>query len=247
MTVVRAVAATGRGRVRAGNEDAVLVFGWLSQAERPELVELRAPAISVPLVCAVADGMGGHAAGEVASLLALTHTARAYPGWSTAEAARTGLLAVNEALHTRGDADPGTTGMGTTIAGIVLHARRALCFNIGDSRVHRISDGYVEQISVDHVATGPDGKPTTRLTQSLGEPPDRRLEPHVLELPLTPAPARFLICTDGVTSVLDRAGFRDLCRRGELDDLVTGLRDAVYEAGAEDNLSLIAVDVPGVG
>lgn len=247
MSIVRVVATTGRGRVRQGNEDAVLVFEWLSQAQRPQLVELRAPVTSVPLVCAVADGMGGHAAGEVASLLALSHTAREHHEWSTVEATRAGLLAINEAVYAHGSASAGTTGMGTTIAGVVLLAQRGICFNIGDSRIYRISDGYVEQFSVDHVATGPDGTPTTRLTQSLGEPPDRLLEPHVTEVALKPATSRFLICTDGVTSVLGLAKFRDLCRQAELHDLVMGLRDAVYEAGADDNLSIIAVDVPGVG
>ncbi|WIX92517.1 PP2C family serine/threonine-protein phosphatase [Amycolatopsis sp. DG1A-15b] len=223
----------------------MLVFGWLSQALRPQLVELRAPTTSLPLVCAVADGMGGHAAGEVASTLALTYTAQDYHEWTTADAVRAGLLAINERVYARGAADAWTTGMGTTIAGLIFQARRGICFNIGDSRVHRISDGYVEQISVDHVATEPDGAPTSRLTQSLGEPPDRRLEPHVIEFPLTGEQSRFLICTDGVTSMLRAADFRGLCRRTELDDLVMGLRDAVYEVGADDNLSLIAVDVPG--
>lgn len=246
MSVVRAVATTGRGRVRPSNEDAVLVFEWLSQAQRPQLIELRAPATSVPLVCAVADGMGGHAAGEVASIAALSHTAGEYHEWSTVEATHAGLRAVNEAVYARASASAETTGMGTTLAGIVILAERGICFNVGDSRVYRISDGYVEQLSVDHVATEPDGAASGRLTQALGEPPDRPVEPHVVEVPLT-APSRFLICSDGVTSVLGLAAFRDLCREAELHDLVTGLRDQVYAAGAHDNLSVIAVDVPGVG
>jgi serine/threonine protein phosphatase PrpC len=246
MSVVRAVATTGRGQVRPGNEDAVLVFEWLSQAQRPQLVELRAPATSVPLVCAVADGMGGHAAGEVASVVALSHTAGEYHEWSTIEATRAGLLAVNEAVYARADASAETTGMGTTLAGIVILAEQGICFNVGDSRVYRISDGYVEQLSIDHVVTEPDGTPSSRLTQALGEPPDHPLEPHVVEVPLTATPSRFLICSDGVTSVLELAKFRDLCRETGLHDLVTGLRDAVYEDGAHDNLSIIAVDVPGI-
>jgi len=134
--------------------------------------------------------------------------------------------------------------MGTTIAGIVFMAEKGICFNVGDSRVYQITDGYVEKLSVDDAAVGPDGSPTNRLTQALGEPPERLLDPHVVEVPLTDAPSRFLLCTDGVTSVLDMATFRDLCRTAELHDLVTGLRDAVYDGGAEDNLSIIAVDMP---
>jgi serine/threonine protein phosphatase PrpC len=247
MTVIRAVATTGRGLERSGNEDAVLVFEWLSQAQRPQLVELRAPASSVPLVCAVADGMGGHAAGEVASMVALSHTAGEYHQWSTIEATRAGLQAVNEAVYARSGTSADMTGMGTTLAGIVVLAEKSICFNVGDSRVHRISDGYVEQLSVDHVVTEPDGTPSSRLTQALGEPPDRPLEPHVVEVTPTAAPSRFLICSDGVTSMIELAKFRDLCREIELHDLVTGLRDAVYEAGATDNLSIVAVDVPAVG
>ncbi|ONI84540.1 hypothetical protein ALI22I_28720 [Saccharothrix sp. ALI-22-I] len=243
MNLVRAMALTGRGLVRSANEDAVLVFEWLSQAPRPHLVELRTPS-TPPLVCAVADGMGGHAAGEVASALALADVAGRYPGWTDAATTRAGLLSVSQGIHDTAARDVETAGMGTTVAGVLLLDGKALCFNVGDSRVHRITDGYVDQLSTDDAAIGPDGVATNMLTQSIGDP-SGRLDPHVVEVPLDGDPTRFLLCTDGVTSVLDAAAFRKLCRADELDELVIGLRDAVYEAGADDNLSIIAIDVPG--
>lgn len=243
MSAVRAVALTGRGRVRTANEDAVMVFEWISQAPRPHLVELRAGA-TAPLLCAVADGMGGHPAGRLASALALELTAQQYPEWTDQAALRAGLVLVNTALHDAACRHANTKGMGTTIAGIVFVGERVLCFNIGDSRVYQITDGYVEQLSVDDTAPAPDGKPSNRITQALGDPPGR-LDPHIVEVPLTGEASRFLLCTDGVTSVLDPACFRRLCRSPELAALVAGLRDAVYQAGAEDNLSIVAVDLPG--
>ncbi|HKS50157.1 MAG TPA: protein phosphatase 2C domain-containing protein [Amycolatopsis sp.] len=242
MTTARAVAMTARGRVRPGNQDAVVVFEWMSQTPRPQLVELRAD-VTTPALCAVADGMGGHAAGELASSLALAHTVSRYHDWTDVETLRAGLVAVNDAVFEAAGRDPRTTGMGTTIAGITVAADRMRCFNVGDSRVYRITDGYVEQLSVDDTAKAPDGTATNRLTQALGDPPGGRFRPHVTEVELDGRPARFLLCTDGVTAMLDPALFRKLCRTAGLHDLVTGLRDAVYDAGAEDNLSIAAVEL----
>ncbi|QKV74893.1 PP2C family serine/threonine-protein phosphatase [Amycolatopsis sp. Hca4] len=242
MTTVQVAAMTARGRVRAGNEDAVAVFGWLSQVAHPQVVELRA-GLTTPLVCAVADGMGGHAAGEVASAFALTETITRATAWTDVEAIRAGLTAVNEAVLDLASRSPGTAGMGTTVAGLAVTTGGIFCFNVGDSRVYQVTDGFVELLSVDDAVIAPDGSATSSLTQAIGDPSGPRFRPHVCEVIAEGPSSRFLLCSDGVTGVLEADAFRKLCRQPELRDIVTGLRDAVYDSGAEDNLSIIALDV----
>jgi serine/threonine protein phosphatase PrpC len=228
---VRVTALTARGIVRQANQDAVVAADWLSQAAEPRVVELAAD--GPLLLFAVADGLGGHNAGDLASRLAVGDLVARYPGWTSAEAVRAGLIAVSETLHHTAARAPATAGMRTTVAGLLLAASGARVFNVGDSRVYRITDGYLEQLSVDHAS----GRST--LTQALGDTPGG-LDPHVGD---APAQGRYLLCTDGVHGVLDERVLRRSCRLDDAAKLVEALRDEVYAEGAPDNLSLLVVDV----
>jgi protein phosphatase len=242
--IVRAVAMTGRGSVRTRNEDALLIFDWLSQAPRPQLVELRS-AFTPPLICAVADGLGGHPAGAAASRLALTRLIDGYPDWTDAAAARDGLLSISEAVYETGRRHPDTDGMRTTVAGVLIHHDRLLCFNVGDSRAYRITDGYLEQISTDDAVLDSDGRPTDRVTQTVGDPPQTPPTPHITDVPLDAArPTRLLLCTDGVTGPVALPLLRRACRERQPARIVRALRDAAYHAGAPDNLSAAVIDIP---
>ncbi|PPK61480.1 protein phosphatase 2C domain-containing protein [Actinokineospora auranticolor] len=240
LDVVRAVAMTARGRVRDGNEDAVSVFGWFSQSAEPLVVDLRADGRS-PLLCAVADGMGGHAAGEVASATALVTAADRYLDWTGAKETAVGLTGISAELNELGNRVVETTGMGTTIAGVVITPGSVLCFNIGDSRVYQVADDGLAQLTVDDAITGPCGG----LTQAMGDPPDPGPLPHVLDLELAGASTRFLLCSDGVSSVLTPDEIADLSRIPDPVDLVTAIRDTVYDFGAPDNLTAVVLDIPG--
>ncbi|WP_018680727.1 PP2C family protein-serine/threonine phosphatase [Actinokineospora enzanensis] len=234
-TAVRAVAMTGRGRVREGNEDAVLVFGWFTQSSEPAVVDLRAQP-SRTVLCAVADGMGGHAAGEVASATALVTAADRYLAWTTPGETAAGLVDINAELYDLANRGVETSGMGTTIAGVLVAADHAVCFNIGDSRVYDITRGTLTQLTVDDAVTG-------GLTQALGDPPDPGPVPHVLELPLS-TPTRLFLCTDGISSVLDPGTLHNLCRIPDPVALVDTLRTTVYGLGAPDNLTAVVLDIP---
>ncbi|MFG1802918.1 PP2C family protein-serine/threonine phosphatase [Micromonospora carbonacea] len=237
---VRVCAVTARGAVRTGNEDAVLVLDWISQSPRARVTDLTT-AWTPPLACAVADGLGGHRAGELASRLAAADLANRYIAWDSPRAVHDGIVAVGRALHDTAARQPGTAGMRTTIAGVLLTGDGAYVFNVGDSRAYRITDGYLEQLSVDD--SGPDG---ATVTQCLGDPPAAPLAPHVALASLDPAGARFLLCTDGVHGQLDERRLRAICRTPDPRALVETLRDEVYAAGAADNLTAVVVDVlPG--
>ncbi|BCJ39759.1 hypothetical protein GCM10010168_77850 [Actinoplanes ianthinogenes] len=232
MSRVKVTSLTGRGLVRSGNQDAVLAFDWICQAAEPRVVELAVDG-PPPLLFAVADGLGGHNAGDLASRLAAGDLVARHPGWDTAEAMHAGLIAISENLHHTAGRAPATAGMRTTVAGLLLHGGGARVFNVGDSRVYRITDGYLEQLSVDH-ASG-----RSMLTQALGDAPGG-LDPYVAD---TPAEGRYLLCTDGVHGVLDDRVLRRSCRLDDAAKLAEALRDEAYAEGAPDNLSLLVVDV----
>ena len=234
-------AVTARGSVRQTNQDTLLVLDWISQADEPRPLCMQA-SVAPPAVLAVADGLGGHRAGELASRLAAQEIARRGAGWAGEPAVRDGLSAVNQVLAAVAANDPETAGMATTVAGIALTSAGMVAFNVGDSRVYQIVEGYPEQLSVDDAVTVPDGAPTGRITQALGDggsPP----RPHTRPVPVVGEKARILICSDGLSGVLPLNQLRKLCRQPDLDELVRGLLEAAFDAGAPDNVSIIAADL----
>jgi len=238
--VVRVAAVTGRGRVRPANEDAVLALGWLSQSHRPMPVVIEA-GLAPNATFAVADGLGGHAAGATASWLALNELAARSGEWADAQAVRDGLEQINQAVHAASLDDPRLRGMATTIAGVIVTPEEVWCFNVGDSRIYRITDGYPEQISQDDSLLDGSGEPTNIVTQVLGGSQEDPLVPHLTTLPTEPT--RFLLCSDGVTGPIGREDFRVICRQPDLVALMRQLFDAAYEAGAPDNVSILALDI----
>jgi PPM family protein phosphatase len=219
-------AFTHQGRVRTNNEDSITVGGWVSDVamtgprrSRHELTE--------PFLVAVADGMGGHAAGEVASRYAIKRlAAEAFAGEETDIAAT--LAAINAELYQTMAAEPSLRGMGTTVVGLVLTPNRAIWFNLGDSRLYgyrggrreqvtigehsldRYVGGRLEQVSTDDV---PPGGRRGAITQALGSGSRfTPVAPHIGTDDL-PVPSRWLLCSDGLTDMLgdDAIRARALC------------------------------------
>ena len=159
--------------------------------------------IDDPVVVAVADGLGGHPAGEEASALAVRWLARAAANLSTEAAVRDALLACNEAIYADADRDPERDTMGTTIAGVAMTEQSVIVFNVGDSRVYRFDDPGLVQLSVDDNEAPARGQIRSPiLTQTLGGSWDvAPIEPHLVTQPLGDA-ARYLICSDGLTDAI---------------------------------------------
>jgi PPM family protein phosphatase len=230
-------AFTHRGRLRAGNEDSITVAGWVSD------IEMSAPrrsrhALDAPVLVAIADGMGGHAAGEMASRYAIKRLAGAT--LAAAQAAVADELAdINAELHQTMAAAPSLLGMGTTVVGLLLSTSRALWFNVGDSRLYRLREGRLEQLSIDDV---PPGVRSGTITQALGGGYSfMPIAPHIggqdLELP-----SRWLLCSDGLTDMLSDAEIaRGLAASDE--DALRALFTQAMEAGGADNISIILVSV----
>jgi len=247
------------GPVRRQHEPAVSPIGWGSATDCGRVREVNEDAfLAVPPLFVVADGMGGHAAGEVASRLALaSFAALAEHGSISAQDALNAVAAGNQAILDSAAAHPEWAGMGTTIAGLALvragGEEHWMVFNVGDSRVYRLAGGQLTQLTVDHSeveelvqqgvlrrdeALGYAGRNV--ITRSLGTAPapfaDSWIFPPV-------GGERFLVCSDGLTREIDDTEIEDCLRHVADPELAAAelVRRAV-QAGGHDNVTVIVVD-----
>ena len=240
MTGLRWGAATDVGRLRRVNEDSVLT--------------------ATPLF-AVADGMGGHAGGEVASDVALTTLDERFAAEPhTTQALVQAVRDANTAIYERALAQANLHGMGTTLTGVALVERdgheRLAVVNVGDSRTYVLQDGILQQITRDHtyvedlVMAGEITADEARVhpqrhivTRALGIEPDVQVD--AWEAP-PGAGDRYLICSDGLFNEIDD---------GQISAVLTGTTDPqeaadtlvelANEAGGRDNITVIVLDVTG--
>jgi PPM family protein phosphatase len=222
--------ATHVGLVRDTNEDALLVAD-----------ERR--------VFAVADGLGGHPAGEVASELAVRTIDGQLSAEEIAAADNPGKLltqtlqAAHRAILEDASDDPGREGMGTTAVVSMFPdgSRDAWVAHVGDSRAYLLRNGELHQLTEDHASNGLFGR--GGITQALGTQDD--VEPDFLHIEFEAAD-RLVMCTDGLTDML---GEDDIARI--VDDAETAqdacdlLVEAAMGRGGVDNITVIVVDVAG--
>ncbi|MFN8193265.1 MAG: protein phosphatase 2C domain-containing protein [Nocardioidaceae bacterium] len=240
-------AATDVGQVRAVNEDSFLAS---------------------PPVFVVADGMGGHDGGDVASAIVVDEFSRFGGDELDARAAAARIterlracqrrILDYAAQHRAGGAARWYSGTTAVVAVLVVQEGRPcwLVANLGDSRAYRLTEGGLHQVSVDHsvvqelvdagtitpaeVATHPERHVVTR---ALGGPDD--LDPDFFLLPL-PDAERLLLCSDGVTGMIgdDRVG-SILADTEDPRDAADRLVAAAVAAGGRDNATAVVVDVVG--
>ena len=237
---VRTGHASDVGRVRDHNEDALLV---------------------TDRVWAVADGLGGHAAGEVASRLAVDVLGRlAEREVAGPDDVAAAVAEANDRILAAQEDHPEQRGMGTTVTGLALAGGgdpRWVVFNVGDSRVYRVAGGAAEQLTRDHsevaelVEAGlldPEDAATHPMrhviTRSLGI--SREVVTDTWVRPVEPG-EWFVVCSDGLTNEVDE----DLLARivqdaAEPQAAADALVAAALEAGGRDNVTVVvlAVDDP---
>ncbi|GAA3751934.1 PP2C family protein-serine/threonine phosphatase [Salinactinospora qingdaonensis] len=241
---VTVTALTHRGAVRKANEDAV-VMGSLTVAG----ADMNAPARCVlPLtgsvVVAVADGLGGHAAGEIASEHAVHRMAESGPNIQRPEDVDELLKHVDEEIKEHAGQHAEFSGMGTTVAGMLLTSEGNFWFNVGDSRTYRLQDGRLIQLSQDDspsLPPGEDGAPITTnfITQSLGGSGAHAMTPHVGRDP-EPGPGAWLMCSDGLSDLVPLEEMERIIASSDGDQLaVHRLWEAAMEASGRDNISII--------
>lgn len=231
-------AASDIGRVRSSNQDSGYAGGNLFF---------------------VADGMGGHAGGDIASAITAQHVAQADSPLEGAEQAEQKLIDLlwqaNEKLSETVLIHPEIAGMGTTFSGIMINGTKVTIAHIGDSRVYLVRDGAVKQITSDHtfvqrlVDTGriteeealihPRRSVLMRVLGDVEQFPEVDVETFE-----TKPGDRWLVCTDGLSGVVPLA----IMKRILLSELTTReatelLLGEALEFGAPDNVTVVLVDV----
>lgn len=226
--------ATNVGLLRNHNEDAVSPTDMGTQSGQ--------------LVIGVADGMGGHVAGEVASSLAI-ETAIAADGGPVEK-----VEAANDAVLERSRLDRGLRGMGTTLTLAVLSDNKLEIGHIGDSRAYLRRSGSLRQLTTDHslmaemIAAGeldPEEAAVhpyrSVITRAIGL--DKELQVEHLTTDLEPED-RVVLCTDGLTNMVTDDGIAEfLDQNGSPAEAVWALVEAANAAGGIDNVTVAVIDV----
>jgi type VI secretion system protein ImpM len=222
----RSAAATDMGSVRTNNEDCFI--------ERPEHG-----------VWAVADGMGGHSHGEVASRMVCDAVADIQLNGTFEDAVETAsrrLLEVNDHLvRSTVGAHPADRS-GSTVVTLLMRAGRSAVLWAGDSRVYRCRAGRLEQLSQDHSLAalgGAEVAESTVITRAIGVQPDLTLDVH--RDAVQPGD-RFLLCSDGLSRVVSNEQICELVQTTDLRAAVDGLIKATLDAGAPDNVTVLIAE-----
>ena len=228
------------GMVRAGNEDSALTSNAL---------------------VAVADGMGGHAAGEVASRIAIQVLAMNSRIISTKDIDQesaddifaTSISDIDDALANAADDNPSLTGMGTTLSALFLRGSAVALLHVGDSRIYRLRGNTFEQLSRDHtviqelldqgsiteaeIATHPQRSVLTQVLMG-----DGRSQPSLTIFDVK-SDDRYLLCSDGLTGVLSDKEIKSILKGKARGAAVDALVDAAYVQGAPDNVTVVVADL----
>jgi PPM family protein phosphatase len=228
------------GLVREGNEDS----GF----------------ISADLI-AVADGMGGHVGGEVASKTAIKTLSKLQHLLDTSEIDLDSkedlyLNMVHEMdreISSVSALNSDLNGMGTTITALAILEKNVSLLHVGDSRCYRIRSGKIEQISTDHTLVQElltqgrithdeiaDHPQRSMLTQALMG--NENIQPVLIEYPAVNGDI-YLLCSDGLSSVLSDLEILNIVKKNSLEDAVGLLIDGAYQNGAPDNVTVILAQV----
>jgi len=247
--------ATDLGRKRSGDEDA---FGFSTEH-------------GVYVVC---DGMGGAAAGEVASALAVDEVLRQLSSRSADQAqpmqtlVEEAVRAANCAIFSSAESDSNLTGMGTTLVGLLTEGSRVLVFNVGDSRCYHMRNlsakqnqtspeqARLQQISLDHSLVQEQVRQGRMTNAEAVRSPLRSVitralgtqsvvEPDLFELEAEPGDI-FLLCSDGLTNELSDPMIESILATDlPLDNLCASLIAAANQAGGRDNITCLLVRAVG--
>lgn len=237
--VVQMVTATDVGLQRKNNEDACV------------LVEEAG-------LCVVADGMGGHLGGEIASNIAIETVSEAFnnrPRNGQDERKDAELLTkcvknANKEIYRRGNADAALKNMGTTIVAVVLSGDYIVTANVGDSRIYRLRESKLEQITEDHSWVGELRKKNliseedarshplkNIITRALGMEPTVEVD---VKWEKAKSGDLYLLCSDGLTDLVPDADIAKVLNAGDdkLEAVAAALIEAANAAGGTDNITV---------
>jgi PPM family protein phosphatase len=225
---------TDTGRKRRRNEDAY---------------------VCEPPLFAIADGMGGAQAGEVASRLAAAALKESGADTGGEHRIYDLIQEANRRVYARASSDPNTSGMGTTITVALVENGNVAFGHVGDSRAYLIRDGRMEQVTEDHSLVNElmkSGKLSREeaethpqrsvITRALGTDPDVDADTFTIEAKVGDV---FLLCSDGLTDMVGEREIQELVERNRenLDAALKSLVKAANRGGGEDNITVVAFEI----
>jgi len=238
MTIRDAAGATDTGHKRRRNEDAYVLE---------------------PPLFAVADGMGGHQAGEVASRIAAAALREDVEPSGGPERVEALIREANRRIWQHSTEDVTASGMGTTVTVALVEGDLVTIGHVGDSRAYRVRDRRIEQLTDDHSLAAElerSGKLSAEearshpqrsvITRALGTEPDVEIDTFTVEG--RPGDL-YLLCSDGLSSMVDDAGILEVLegRRGSLDTAARELVRAANRSGGEDNITVVCFELGADG
>lgn len=223
------------GNVREHNEDSLTVL---------------------PPLFAVADGMGGHEAGEVASEIAINTLNDLAPQTADAEALARAVMAANLNVIKAPSNGIGREGMGTTLTAAILEKERLVIAQVGDSRAYLLHNGRLQQLTRDHslmadmIEAGQLTEAEARvhpnrsvITRAIGSDP--HMQPDLYELNVKTGD-RLLLCSDGICTMIEDSTIQAIMRQAaSAQECADQLVEAALDAGGFDNATAVVVDVEG--
>jgi PPM family protein phosphatase len=230
----RVGAVTDPGRTRRHNEDAYVIE---------------------PPLFAIADGMGGAQAGEVASRLATAALKEAGADGGGEQRISDLIQEANRRVYDRSSSDPNTSGMGTTITVALVEDDQVAFGHVGDSRAYLIRNAQMEQLTEDHslvnelLKTGklsPEEAEThpqrSVITRALGTDPDVDVDTFSVRAETGDL---FLLCSDGLTDMVSEESILDVVERNrqDIDGALRALVKAANRGGGQDNITVVAFEI----
>jgi len=232
----RVGAVTDPGRTRRHNEDAYVIE---------------------PPLFAIADGMGGAQAGEVASRLATAALKEAGANGGGERRIADLIQEANRRVYDRSSSDPNTSGMGTTITVALVEDDRVSFGHVGDSRAYLIRKARMEQLTEDHslvnelLKTGKLSREEAEthpqrsvITRALGTDPDVDVDTFSVQAETGDL---FLLCSDGLTDMVPEDSILEVVERHreDIDGALRALVKAANRGGGQDNITVVAFEIAG--
>ncbi len=232
--ITRAAAVTDPGRTRRHNEDAYVIE---------------------PPLFAIADGMGGAQAGEVASRLATAALKEAGANGGGEQRISDLIQEANRRVYDRSSSDPNTSGMGTTITVALVEDDYVAFGHVGDSRAYLIRNAQMEQLTEDHslvnelLKTGKLSREEAEthpqrsvITRALGTDPDVDVDTFRVQ---AESGDLFLLCSDGLTDMVSEESILDVVERNrdDIDGALRALVKAANRGGGQDNITVVAFEI----
>ena len=245
---ISASVQTDTGCVREANEDS-------GRHIAPNDLQVR---LSKGTLTIVADGMGGHASGEVASQMAVELISEFYyasPAGTASEALRGAIEAANAAIYETSETEEKYFGMGTTLVALVLQENTAISAHVGDSRLYRFRTGHLEMMTTDHsqvmemvkhgiisMEEARDHDDKNVILRAVGTQPE--VEVEVSEPFTVESGDTFLLCSDGLSDMIHDDEIESIMRSaGDIHTAAEKLINAAKTSGGHDNITVGVVRV----